>query len=332
MEHKPVYIKDIKEKTPVEGTFLVRDKNQGMKKSGSPYIGLILSDRTGEVKARIWDDAEKWGNLFSEGDIIKVSAWAILYQGSLQLNITRIEPCAGGNLEVYDFLPASRIDREAAFQELLSCIDRIDTAPVRELLHSVFDDPALAPLFKTAPAAKTLHHACVGGLLEHTLQVTRLAWDVSAHYPHVNRDLLLAGAMLHDIGKIYELSCRNTFDYTDQGRLIGHITIGVEIIGGKIALIPEFPESIALILKHLILSHHGEYIFASPRRPKTLEALLLNYLDDLDSKMEGVRQFIQKEKKPDTKWTGYNKLFDRYIYTETFVADESESEVRDDQE
>jgi 3'-5' exoribonuclease len=332
MERKPVYIKDIKEKTPVEGTFLVRDKNQGMKKSGSPYIGLVLSDRTGETKARIWDDAEKLGNKFSEGDIVKVSAWAILYQGSLQLNVTSIERCAEGTVDVGEFLPAARIDREAAFQELLSFIDRIDTAPVRELLHAIFDDPALAALFKTAPAAKTLHHACIGGLLEHTLQVTRLAWDVSVHYPHVNRDLLLAGAMLHDIGKIYELSFRTSFDYSDQGRLIGHITLGVEIIDDKIRAIPEFPEQLSLVLKHLILSHHGEYIFASPRRPKTLEALLLNYLDDLDSKMEGVREFIQKEKKPDTKWTGYNKLFDRYIYTETFVDEESENAVLDDKE
>jgi 3'-5' exoribonuclease len=332
MERKPVYIKDIKEKTQVEGIFLVKDKNHGMKKSGSPYIGLKLSDRTGEVKARIWDDAEKWGSRFSEGDIVKVSAWAITYQGALQLNVTSIERCAEGTVDASDFLQAAPIDRDAAFQELLTFIDRIDTAPVRELLHAVFNDPALAPLFKTAPAAKTLHHACIGGLLQHTLQVTRLAWDVSAHYPHVNRDLLIAGAMLHDIGKIYELSFRDSFDYSDQGRLIGHITIGVEIISSKISLIPEFPDALALIMKHLILSHHGEYIFASPRRPKTLEALLLNYLDDLDSKMEGVREFIQKEKKPDAKWTGYNKQFDRYIYTETFVGDEIENEVRDDKE
>jgi len=330
MEHKPVFIKDLKEKTSITGIFLVRDKNQGMKKSGSPYIGLTLSDRTGEVKARIWDDADKWGSLFSEGDIIKVSAWAITYQGTLQLNVTSVERCAEDAIDVSEFLPAARIDREAAFQELLSFIDRIAAAPVQELLRSVFDDAGIASRFKTVPAAKTLHHASVGGLLEHTLQVVKLAWDVSAHYPHVNRDLLLAGAMLHDIGKIYELSCRGSFDYTDQGRLIGHITIGVEILDEKIKLIAGFPEELAIILKHLILSHHGEYIFASPRRPKTLEALLLNYLDDLDSKMEGVRQFIQKEKKPDTKWTGYNKLFDRYIYTETFVEDETE--VRDEQE
>ena len=332
MERKPVYIKDIKEKTQVEGIFLVKDKNQGMKKSGSPYIGLKLSDRTGEVKARIWDDAEKWGSRFSEGDIVKVSAWAITYQGALQLNVTSIERCAEGTVDASDFLQAAPINRDVAFQELLAFIDRIDTALIRELLHAVFDDPTLAPLFKTAPAAKTLHHACIGGLLQHTLQVTRLAWDVSAHYPHVNRDLLIAGAMLHDIGKIHELSFRDSFDYSDQGRLIGHITIGVEIISAKIALIPEFPDALALILKHLILSHHGEYIFASPRRPKTLEAFLLNYLDDLDSKMEGVREFIQKEKKPDAKWTGYNKQFDRYIYTETFVGDEIENEVRDDKE
>ncbi|MCX5896205.1 MAG: HD domain-containing protein [Proteobacteria bacterium] len=322
MGNKTVYIKDIKEKTPVEGIFLVREKNQGMKKSGDPYIALILSDSTGEVKARIWDDAERLGSFFSDGDIVKARAWAIIYQGTLQLNISGIERYAEEDLDIFKFLPGSKIDTEKCFQELLSVVEQVTDSHLQKLLKSVFDDAAIAEAFKKAPAAKSLHHACVGGLLEHTLTVTRLALDVSKHYPNVNRDLLLAGAMLHDIGKIHELSFKNSFDYTDEGRLVGHITIGVEIISERIRLIPEFPDDLALVVKHLILSHHGEYIFASPRRPKTLEALLLNYLDDLDSKMEGLKQFIRKEKKPDARWTGYNKLFDRYIYTETFIDDE----------
>jgi len=271
------------------------------------------------VKARIWDDAEKLGNLFNEGDIVTLKGWAIMYQGALQININQIEPCAGSALSVFDYLPSSHIDRDKCFAELLTLIDKIHNTHLQALLHSIFQDSAIADLFKMAPAAKNLHHACVGGLLEHTLQVTKIAYDIAAYYPNVNRDLLLAGAMLHDIGKIHELSWQNNFDYTDVGRLIGHITIGVEMVANKIMQLPEFPQDLAVMLKHLLLSHHGEYIFASPRRPKTLEALLLNYLDDLDSKMEGLRQFIVKEKRPDAKWTGYNKLFDRYIYTETFI-------------
>jgi 3'-5' exoribonuclease len=332
MEHKTILIKDMAEKSPVEGIYLVREKNQGMKKSGSPYIGLKLSDKTGDVKARIWDNAEKLGSLFSEGDIVKLNGWAIMYQGSLQINISHIEPCTESALSVFDYLPASNIDRDESFAELLSLTEKINNPHVRSLVLNIFQDPDIAELFKMAPAAKTLHHACVGGLLEHTLQVTKIAFDIAAYYPNVNRDLLLAGAMLHDIGKIHELSWQNNFDYTDVGRLIGHITIGVEMVSNKIMQLSGFPEDLAVMLKHLLLSHHGEYIFASPRRPKTLEALLLNYLDDLDSKMEGLRQFIMKEKRPDAKWTGYNKLFDRYIYTETFIdADtpDNASEERD---
>jgi 3'-5' exoribonuclease len=321
MEHKTMLIKDMTEKTHVEGVYLVREKNQGMKKSGSPYIGLKLSDKTGDVKARIWDDAEKLGSLFNEGDIVRLKGWAIIYQGTLQININQIEPCAGSALSVFDYLPSAHIDRDKCFAELLALIDKINNTHLQALLHSIFDDSAIADLFKMAPAAKNLHHACVGGLLEHTLQVTKIAYDIAAYYPNVNRDLLLAGAMLHDIGKIHELSWQNNFDYTDVGRLIGHITIGVELVANKIMQLAEFPQELAVMLKHLLLSHHGEYIFASPRRPKTLEALLLNYLDDLDSKMEGLREFIVKERRPDAKWTGYNKLFDRYIYTETFIED-----------
>ncbi len=332
MENKTVYIKDIKEKTPVEGIFLVREKNQGLKKSGDPYIALILSDSTGEVKARIWDDAERLGSFFSDGDIVKARAWAIIYQGTLQLNISGIERYTEEDLDIFKFLPGSKVDTAKCFQELLSVIEQLTDSPLQKLLKSVFDDAAIAEAFKKAPAAKSLHHACVGGLLEHTLTVTRLALDVSKHYPNVNRDLLLAGAMLHDIGKIHELSFKNSFDYTDEGRLVGHITIGVEIISERIRLIPEFPDDLALVVKHLILSHHGEYIFASPRRPKTLEALLLNYLDDLDSKMEGLKQFIRKEKKPDARWTSYNKMFDRYMYTETFIDDEPAESIPADTE
>ncbi len=321
MEHKTTPIKNITEKTRVEGIYLVREKNQGMKKSGSPYIGLRLSDKTGEVKARIWDDAEKLGSQFGEGDIVRVKGWAIMYQGALQINITDIEPCTAGDLNVFDYLPASPIDVDQAFAELMSLINKITNTHLQALLHAVFQDAEIVNLFKVAPAAKTLHHAYVGGLLEHTLHITKIASDIAAYYPHVDRDLLLAGAILHDIGKIYELSWHNTFDYTDAGRLIGHITIGVELVSKKIMELGGFPDDLALVLKHLLLSHHGEYIFASPRRPKTLEALLLNYLDDLDSKMAGLSQFINKEKRPETNWTGYNKLFDRYIYTKTFIED-----------
>jgi 3'-5' exoribonuclease len=324
MNNKGIYIKDIKENIRLEGLFLVKDKNNGITKNGKPYLALNISDKTGDVKGRIWDNAEKFGKLFSQGDIVKLRAFSVLYQGILQLNINAIEKYNGDDSILCEFLPASENDPEKCFNDLMSFVDKIDNIHIKKLLDSVFADKKIATAFKSAPAAKTIHHDYLGGLLEHTLSVTQLAYDISKHYRNINRDILLAGSILHDIGKIHELSYDRNFEYSDAGRLVGHIVLGYEIVTEKIKLLPDFPEDLARLLRHLILSHHGQYDFGSPKRPKTLEALLLSYLDDIDAKMYGLAQFIKKEKKPDTKWTSYHKLFDRYIYTDTFKEDETD--------
>lgn len=318
---KKLFITDIKDNTHVEDLFLVKEKNNAVTKNGKPYLALALADRTGIVKGRVWEDAEKLSSLFSQGDIVRLRANALLYQGELQLNITAIVRYADDAVRLQDFLPSSPHDLEQSFRELMSLVETIQNSHLRTLLGIIFDDQQIAAAFKAVPAARSIHHDYLGGLLDHTLMVARLAMDVSRHYRNVDRDILMAGAVLHDIGKIYELSYERNFEYTDAGRLIGHILLGVELIDHKLQQLPDFPADVAAVLKHLIISHHGQYEFGSPKRPKTLEALMLSYLDDVDAKMYGLAQFIRKERQPEVRWTSFYRLFDRYIYTGTFLDD-----------
>jgi len=198
-------------------------------------------------------------------------------------------------------------------QELRSVTAALTNVHLRRLLNSFLDDPSFMASFKRAPAAKTLHHNYIGGLLEHTWSVLRLIRLVAPLYRAIDLDLILAGGFLHDIGKVDELAYKRAFDYTDPGRLLGHIALTAEMIDKKIQGLPDFPESLAMLLKHLVLSHHGEYVFGSPKRPKTLEALLLHHLDDLDAKMNAFTSWIEKEKESPSRWTSYHKLFDRFI-------------------
>jgi 3'-5' exoribonuclease len=323
MYEKKIQIADIKENQQIEGTYLARDKNNGITKSGKPYIALTLIDKTGEIKGRIWDHAEKLGSQFTQGDIVIIRSYSVLYQGTLQLNISAIQKCNEEDINIEAFLPSSNVDPELIFADIMAYIHEIKNNYLKELLLLLFTDEAIIKSFKTAPAAKSIHHDYLGGLLEHTFNVVRLAADMAEHYKNVDKDILITGALLHDIGKIRELSYEKKFDYTDIGRLLGHITIGDEIVNEKIKQISGFPSELASVIRHIILSHHGQYEFGSPKRPKTLEALLLSYLDDLDAKMYGFAHIIKKEKTSGTKWTSYHKLFERYIYTDTFIEDEA---------
>jgi len=312
---KGPYVEDVREKQPVEGLYLVRDKNNGITKNGKPYIALNLSDKTGVVKARVWDNAAKLDPCFDQGDVVYLKSHSVLYQGDMQLNIHAINRIAAEDVDLRDFMPASRLDAEQGFADIQACIATVNDAHLRRLLELIFEDKHIVEAFKQAPAAKSIHHDCLGGLIEHTLSVTRIADMLAGHYDTVNRDLLLTGAMLHDIGKIYELSFERSFDYTDEGRLIGHIVLGMELISEIIRSIPDFPAQKTMLVKHMILSHHGQLEFGSPKRPKTPEALLLSYIDDIDAKMFDFTGFIEKEKRPETNWTGYHRLFNRYLYT-----------------
>ena len=320
-QSQDILVADLPENGQISGTFLVKDKNNGSTRSGKPYLALNLCDRTGTVKARVWDNAEQLSALFEAGDIIRVNGFAVMYQGQMQVNIRSVEACTVGQDEIQKFIPSAGIDPDLLFGQLQEHMDAITEPHLRRLLEEIFGDDARAQAFKTAPAAKSIHHDYLGGLLEHTLQVVTLAERVAPLYPPVNRDLLLTGAILHDIGKISELEFERGFTYSDEGRLVGHISIGLEMIATAIARIDDFPERLALLVKHMMLSHHGQYEYGSPRRPKTPEAFLLAMLDDLDAKMFTILDTIRQDRQERSSWTGYSRLFERYFYTDSVVPD-----------
>lgn len=318
---KKIFIKDIRGNDKIESIFLVKEKNTAVSKNGKPYLSLKLGDKTGEVDARVWENAEHLSTLFEKNDFIRVQSRASRYQNNLQLVLFDLDKCSKEEVFIDDFLPRTDKNIEKMFGELVEISKAVKNIYLRELLDIFFEDEEFTRLFKIAPAAKGLHHVYIGGLVEHTLTVGKLILDVVKHYKNINTDLLLTGGILHDIGKIHELSYDGSFDYTDEGRLLGHITIGVEMVEDKIVEVPDFPENLAMLIKHLILSHHGYYEFGSPKRPKTLEAMILYYLDDMDSKIRGFQEFIEKENDKDkrSKWTGYHKLYERYIYKDTNI-------------
>jgi 3'-5' exoribonuclease len=271
-------------------------------------------DKTGDIEARVWDNVDSLGALFEKDDFISIRAKATVYLGKMQLIISELERVPENAVHLPDFLPEGERDIAEMLNELSTLIQSCTDSHLCSLLHSFFDDPAFLDLYRTAPAAKGMHHVYLGGLLEHSLAVARLVDQIMPLYPMLNRDLLVAGALLHDVGKVREMTYLRSFDYSDEGKLLGHITIGVEMVHEKIVAIEGFPAELGMLLKHMILSHHGQYDFGSPKRPKTIEATVLNYLDDLDSKINGIRTHMRKEVFSQSRWTAYHRLYDRYFY------------------
>ena len=317
---KRLFVKDLKPGDMVESSFLVVRKDKGISRSGSPYLILRLKDRTGEVDGRVWNEAESLATRFERDDVIEVKAQSVPYQGGIQLNIVDIRRLAEDEFSVADYLPSARLSPERMMKELETIIDEIKDRHIRRLLKDLFDDADVRQRFMVAPAARSYHHPYVGGLIEHVLSLCRLAGFVASHYSRINMDLLVAGAILHDIGKIYEISCTGSFEYTDEGRLLGHITMGVELVDSKIKAIEDFPQELAMLIKHMILSHHGHLEFGSPKRPKTLEAMVLFYLDDMDAKVNAIESLMEK-KEGRGNWSEYQRLFERYIYKARYVSD-----------
>jgi 3'-5' exoribonuclease len=311
---KTIFVKDIRENQKLESTFLVKHKGVARTRTGNPYLNLTLGDTTGEIKGKVWDHAEPLAQRFQQDDFIRVQATAATYQDALQLTISSLTRCTPDEIDITDFLPQAKHDREETFNNLKTIVTTIKNEHLKQLLDLFLADEDFSRLFKNAPAAKKLHHVYVGGLLEHTLSVSHLILQIGSHYGGLNRDLLLTGGILHDIGKVHELTYSSAFDYSDTGRLLGHIILGIEMINAKISLIPDFPHDLALELKHLIISHHGQYEYGSPKRPKTLEALILSYLDDLDAKVADLQSFIQREQENHSKCAGYHQMLNRFIY------------------
>jgi 3'-5' exoribonuclease len=314
---KKIFVEQIRERDWVDSPFLVRDKIMAMAKNGKPYMTLKLVDRTGEVEGRVWDRVDEFSERFGKDDFLRVQGKASVYLGKMQLVVQDLARLPDGEVDLADYLPVAARSTEELVGELRTRVGSLTDPHLRRLLEAFLADPAFLQLYATAPAAKTMHHVYLGGLLEHSLAVADLADDVSRRYPGVQRDLLVAGALLHDIGKVAELCYERSFDYTDEGKLIGHIVMGVEMVEEKVRQLPDFPRSLATLVKHLLLSHHGQYEFGSPKRPKTLEAVILNFLDDLDSKINGVRTHIERDPDNGSAWTSYHRLYDRYFFKET---------------
>ena len=314
MKTKEIYLKDIKQGDKVACTFLAAEKNMAFSLKGAPYLNVRLKDKTGELDGKVWDNAIEFDKQFKKGDIIYIEGKAASYKNSIQISIINIKKYAGEDVEPADYLPAAKGDTVAMFNEMLTYIDKIQSKPLQALLQAFFHDKNTAELFQRAPAAKGFHHIYLGGLLEHTLSTVRLLDKVADHYSNLDRDLLLAGGMLHDIGKIYEFNYDSLIEYSDEGRLVGHIVMGVEMINKKIETIPDFPAPLALKMRHIILSHHGEFAFGSPKRPKTMEALVVHYIDDLDAKLNAFQSFVTDSNTADSDWTTYNRFFERFLY------------------
>jgi 3'-5' exoribonuclease len=298
-EMKELYVADVGkfENQAVVSFFAVSSKQVRSRKDGTgQYMALTLGDRTGQIESRMWENFADAAAGFEQGDVVKVRAEVCRYNGRLQLNLEKLRLAAADEVELADYVPHTQKNVEELWSTLVRTVDSFSDLSLQALLRSFLDDPVLAPALREAPAAKSLHHAWLGGLLEHVVSLVGICELAARHYPEINRDLLLTGAMLHDIGKLEELRWGTSFDYTLQGQLVGHITLGIAMIEKKLAALPDFPPALRILVEHMVLSHHGKLEFGSPKLPMIPEAVLLNYLDDLDAKMHLMRsEFARHE-------------------------------------
>ena len=293
---KEFYVADVArfENQAVVSFFAVTSKQLRSRKDGGQYLALTLGDRTGQIESRMWDNFADAASGFEQGDVVKVRGEVCRFNGRLQLNLEKLRRASADEFELADFVPQTRKDVEELWTALVRSVDSFSDPSLQSLVRSFLDDPAIATAFRQAPAAKTLHHAWLGGLLEHVVSLVGICELAAHHYPEINRDLLLTGAILHDIGKLEELRWGIGFDYTLQGQLVGHITLGIAMIEKKLAALADFPPALRMLVEHMVLSHHGKLEFGSPKLPMIPEAVLLHYLDDLDAKMHTMRSEFER--------------------------------------
>lgn len=308
------YIGELREGERINEIYLCKQKQTALTKAGKPYESLLLQDKTGTLDAKIWDPSSQGIEECEALDYICVMGDVTSFQGTLQLNIKRLRKVSEGEYDPKDYLPVSERDADEMYQELQDYVRSITNPYLKRLSGELFlEDVAFAERFKFHSAAKSVHHGFVGGLLEHTLSVTKLCAFFADTYPILNRDLLLTAAIFHDIGKLEELSVFPANDYTDEGQLLGHIAMGMEIVGMRICAIDGFPRKLANELKHCILAHHGELEYGSPKKPALPEAVALNFADNMDAKMETMKELFANVPAGNTDWQGYNRLFESNI-------------------
>ena len=308
------YIKDFKEGDRIFNIYLCKHKQSAVTKNGKPYDNVTLQDKTGTVDAKIWDPNNAGIEDFDSLDYIEVYGDVTSFQGAFQVNVKRVRKCREGEYDPADYLPVSKFPIDDMMKDLLGLIDSIENPYLKKLLQAFFvEDEEFVNVFRQSSAAKTVHHGFVGGLLQHTLAVARLCDYYCTQYPILKRDLLLTAAICHDIGKTKELSLFPQNDYTDDGQFLGHIVIGSEMIGEKVREISGFPPLLASELKHCILAHHGELEYGSPKKPALVEALALSFADNLDAKMETMRELLCNVADNNLAWQGYNRLLESNI-------------------
>ena len=290
----------------ITSSFVVASKQVKAKKNGEPYLALILADRSGQIEAKMWDNVEEFIAIFEQDDFLKVKGLINKYKNRFQLTIHKLRRMEEVDIDFTDYLPKTTKDIGELWRTLTEFVATFQNPHLKSLVELFMADAEIAERYRNAPAAKTLHHAYIGGLLDHVVSLFRSCDLMSRNYPQVNRDLLLTGAFLHDIGKIQELSYNRAFSYTTRGQLLGHMIIELEMLQAKLAKLPDFPAELKTLLEHMIISHHGQYDFGSPKLPMFPEALMLHYLDDLDSKMEAMRAHFQREAELEGPWTSYN--------------------------
>lgn len=304
------YIKDLKEGDRIFDIYLCKHKQAAVTKNGKAYENVILQDKTGTIDAKVWEPNNPGIGDYDSLDYIEVYGDVTSFQGALQVSVKRIRVCREGEFNPADYLPVSSKGIELMYTELLGLIQSIENPYLKKLLEAFFvKDEAFRRAFCNSSAAKTVHHGFVGGLLEHTLSVTKLCDYYCTAYPILKRDLLLAAAMCHDIGKTRELSAFPENDYTDDGQFLGHIVMGTQMVAERAASVADFPHDTLIQLQHCILAHHGKYEYGSPKIPAIIEAVALNYADDTDAKMETFKEILENNAE-NKEWLGYNRLFE----------------------
>ena len=306
------YIDSFREGMHISDVYLCKSKQIALTKNGKEYGNLVLQDKTGTVDAKLWDLGSPGVGNFEALDYVYIDADVTMFMGAKQLNVKRIRKADEGEYIPADYLPVSLKDVKQMYSELLALIASVKNPYLKKLLDSYFGDPDFAKVFQFHSAAKSVHHGFVGGLLEHTLSVTKMCDYFTSAYPMLNRDLLLTAAMFHDIGKTKELSVFPENDYTDDGQLLGHIIIGTEMVSERMRTIEGFPPKLATELKHCILAHHGELEYGSPKKPALLEAMALNFADNADAKMETMIEVLRGAG-DNQGWLGYNRLLETNI-------------------
>ncbi len=307
------YLKDLTEGSRVGDIYLIKQRTSAVTKNGKSYLNVILQDKTGTIDAKVWDPNSAGIDEFDEKDYVEIVGDVTSFNGALQVSVKRARIAHEGEYDPKDYLPISSKDIDAMYRRLTEIIEQTENEYLKKLLKAFFvDDERFIARFRFSSAAKMVHHAFIGGLLEHTLSVTENCIFFASRYPRLNRDLLITAAICHDIGKTEEISPYPDNDYTDEGNLLGHIVIGTQMVEDKIRSIDGFPPVLAAELKHCILAHHGEFEFGSPKKPALIEAVALNFADDIDAKLETFSELLDKSQNPND-WQGFNRLLDSNV-------------------